>query len=212
MISKTLDDDGQPRAIGLNWHQNLRKALSTLYGICGGLMADSHLSDQEILFLHTWLRQNEELTKDWPANILAQRVESVLADGLVTEEERQDLQETLKQMLGGTLEETGSPESLATRLPVDPLETVNFEGRTFCLTGKFIYGPRSRCQSAIEQLGGIPVERVSVDLSYLIIGTLASRDWVHTSHGRKIETALGYKAKGHDIQIAAEELWVRFIP
>ncbi len=30
MISKTLDEDGQPRAIGLHWHQNLRKALSML--------------------------------------------------------------------------------------------------------------------------------------------------------------------------------------
>jgi NAD-dependent DNA ligase len=104
---------------------------------------------------------------------------------MVTEEERADLHETLAQLIGGTLEETGAVGGMATRLPVDTVRDVVFGDRRFCFTGKFVYGPRSRCEASIAERGGIPVPRVKQELNYLVIGMLASRDWVHTSHGRK---------------------------
>ncbi|MDX7612147.1 BRCT domain-containing protein [Aeromonas caviae] len=43
----------------------------------------------------------------------------------------------------------------------------------------------------------------------LIVGSLASRDWMFTSHGRKIEAAIKNREEGHDIRIINEEDWVR---
>ena len=48
-----------------------------------------------------------------------------------------------------------------------------------------------------------------MDLDYLVIGSLASREWAHTSHGRKIEKAMDYKKKGCSINIVSEEQWVQ---
>jgi hypothetical protein len=48
-------------------------------------------------------------------------------------------------------------------------------------------------------------------VDYLEIGTLASRDWVHTAHGRKIEKALLLKRKGVDITCGTERILLRFL-
>ncbi len=49
--------------------------------------------------------------------------------------------------------------------------------------------------------------RITRETDYLVIGTLASEAWVHTTHGRKIEAAVEMKAEGHRIIIVAEEHW-----
>jgi NAD-dependent DNA ligase len=206
-----LDADGQPGR-GFNAAANIHKALATLVGICSGLIADGQLNDSEILFLDTWLRDNEELCETWPAEVIAARVRAVLDDGIITEEERADLTETLAQLLGGNPTEDGATGGLATRLPVDLIapEDHGIAGRTFCLTGKFLYGPRSRCQAAITSRGGLISANVTQTVHYLVIGTLASRDWKHPSHGLKIEKAMEYK-KTRPLFIVAEEDWTKLL-
>ncbi len=43
--------------------------------------------------------------------------------------------------------------------------------------------------------------------NYLIIGTFGSRDWVHTSFGRKIEKAVQYRIAGCRLAIVGEDHW-----
>ena len=45
---------------------------------------------------------------------------------------------------------------------------------------------------------------VNKSVDYLVIGTLASRDWLYTSHGRKIEKALLSKREGNAIKVITE--------
>ena len=185
--------------------------MDSLYGLCSGLLADQKLTDEEIIFLDTWLKEHSDICKDFPANVISSRVRDVLADGIITEEERADLYETISKMLGGTLEDTGVVDGLATRLPVDEVDRIEIPGRRFCFTGKFVYGPRSKCERAVIEMGGEVLKNITAKLDYLVIGTFASRDWAHTSHGRKIEKALEYKEKGRKIFIVAEETWVKHI-
>ena len=206
-----LDDDGQPIVRAFNWHRNLEKSLESLLGLCHGIMADNRLNTEEILFLDTWLKENEEIAGAWPGDIIAQRVREILADGVVTEEESEDLKDTLAKMLGGTLQESGSAGGMATRLPIDEVDQMAFDDRLFCLTGKFIYGPRRKCETAILDHGGKIAGNVVKNLDFLIIGTLASRDWAYTSHGRKIEKAVSYRDEGARILIVAEESWAKFL-
>jgi len=45
-----------------------------------------------------------------------------------------------------------------------------------------------------------------------VLGTFGSRDWVHTSFGRKIETAIRYRDKGAPIAIVSEDHWAASLP
>lgn len=202
-----LDEHGQPRNRAFNSHRNLLKGVESLLGLCRGFLADHYLSDEEITFLDTWLKDNYEITTAWPGNVIGERVREVLQDGVITEEERTHLQETLEQLTGQV--EDGVASGMATTLPVNDDCVVDFEGRTFCFTGQFIFGTRTRCQRAVEELGAKAIKGVRKDLDYLVIGALASRDWAHSSHGRKIEKAMANNEKGAVTAIISEEAWIR---
>jgi hypothetical protein len=47
--------------------------------------------------------------------------------------------------------------------------------------------------------------------SYLVIGSIGSTDWVHSTHGRKIEKAVRLRTEGRPIHIIAEEYWAECI-
>ena len=46
-------------------------------------------------------------------------------------------------------------------------------------------------------------------VNYLVIGTLASRDWRFSSHGRKIEKAVKLRGQGVPIRIISERVWLK---
>lgn len=211
MSPTSLDPDGQPVVRAFNWHRNLAKSTSALIGLCSGLVADQVLNDGEITFLDTWLAENADVAASFPGNIIADRLHAVLADGVVTEDERADLMETLTKVSGGAVQDHGVASGMATRLGVEEAGAAEIEipGRAFCFTGKFVYGPRARCESAVADRGGRVISGVTRELDYLVIGTLASRDWAHTSHGRKIEKAQAMRADGHSVLVLGEEVWVR---
>jgi hypothetical protein len=41
----------------------------------------------------------------------------------------------------------------------------------------------------------------------LVVGTIRSRDWLHSTHGRKIEHAVELAGQNHPIAIVSEEHW-----
>jgi len=189
----------------------LKRSCESLIGICAGLLADGKLNDEEINFLNTWLADNESISTTWPGEVVYARVRDVLADGIITEDEREYLKQTLSDLLGSTLQETGATSGLSTGLPIDNIDSIQIPNNSFCFTGNFIYGTRNACEQAIREREGIIIPRVRTDLNYLVIGTLASREWAHTSHGRKIEKAIDYKKKGCPIFIVSEEQWIQYL-
>jgi hypothetical protein len=46
---------------------------------------------------------------------------------------------------------------------------------------------------------------------YLVIGVFASRDWMYTNYGRKIERAVELRQCGSGIAIISEEHWKHFL-
>ena len=210
--STIFDAHGQPMNRAFNAALNYTKSIESLIGIVRGVLADNSLHPDEVLFLDTWLRDNQELTLEWPGDVLAARIQSVLADGFVSQEELTDLKTMLAGLIGGTMASSGSAGGEATRLPVDHCTEIEVPGKTFCFTGKFICGSRKHCQQQITDRGGEAVDTITWKLNYLVIGALASRDWAHTSYGRKIEAAVQAKRKGASIVILAEERWQQLLP
>jgi NAD-dependent DNA ligase len=210
MTDRYTDANGQPEP-AFHLANNEIKAVNTLYGIIMGMAADRVVTDSEIYFLDLWLKENNAYTKTYPLKPLKKRVADILSDGIVTQEERDDLYQILLQMQGNNFFQTGAAGGFSNAEILEEPAYLHIKDALFCLTGQFISGPRDRCENALARFGGIPSKNVTRDLSYLIIGTLISRDWIASGHGRKIEKALYYKQKGRPITILSEESLLNFI-
>jgi NAD-dependent DNA ligase len=193
------------RLIGLERNRFVQSC-GSLMGIAQGLIADQQLNDAEIRFLSAWLHDNEELSSVWPGDVLFGRVKEVLADGVITDAERSHLVETLEKICGGEMEETGAAVN---QLAFDNVSIISWSGKVFCVTGDFVYGPRDRVQSEIEQRGGLISKSVTKKLEYLVVGLRGSEEWKHGSYGTKIEKAIEYKRGGQSLVIVREDAWTK---
>lgn len=187
--------------------RNLSKSVQTLMGICTGLTADNHLSDQEIHFLNAWLKDNTEVTQIWPGSEIAYRINTILHDEVITDDERTDLLDLLKKITGNHFLETGAAEAEIIGIDWDEIE-IAFPDKIFCMTGQFLHGTRASCQRIIEKLGGGNTSNISRKVHYLIVGAMISKDWKYQSYGRKIEAAMQLKNESHSIAIVTEHQWV----
>lgn len=196
-----------------NHAHKLRKSCESLIGICVGMLADDKLNQEEIKFLQVWLLDNEDIAQVWPGDVIAKRIREVLADGIVTQDELAHLKQTLEDLIGGSLQQSGATSGLSTKLPLndDKAVPIKFNDNAFCFTGNFMFGTRASCERAIMQRGGTAFDGVRKNLEYLVIGTMVSEDWANTSHGRKIEKAVEYQNKGCPILIISEEHWVKHL-
>lgn len=185
----------------------LRRSCESLIGISSGLIADGELNDKEIQFLATWLAEHRELASTWPGEIIHKRVAEVLADGVITTEERNYLQATLTQLVGGSFAEDGGVPSEPTGLPFDAGVNIRIPEASFCFTGQFIFGTRAACEHAVHQRGG-QIAPVGKKLAYLVVGELSSRDWKYTSFGTKIEAAIRFRTDGYPVRVVREAQWV----
>jgi NAD-dependent DNA ligase len=189
--------------------QRVSVAIEHLLGMVQGMLADGLLHDLEIKLLATWLDANAETVTHWPASVVAVRVRNALADGLISEDERQHLLQTLADLLANDFAQTGSASPEPTRLPVDDAVPVDVRDAGFCLTGEFAYGTRSACEKLTTKAGGVTVGNVSKKSKYVVIGSRVSPQWAHTSYGRKIERAIELQQEGHCVCIISEQRWLQ---
>ena len=206
------DGHGQPLNTDFNSHRRMERDISEMLGLAKGLLADGRVDENEVILLRTWLKAHPDLRTTWPGDVLTERMERIFADGTVSTEEREDLRELLVDLVGGDAGIIGT-ENAATTLPFDkPAPQMLFRDHVFVLTGKFAFGPRFACQHVTQQAGAVCEENVTQRSHYLVIGTFGSRDWVHTSHGRKIEEAIECRGKGQEVFIVGEDHWAASLP
>ena len=79
----------------------------------------------------------------------------------------------------------------------------------FVLTGRFAFGPRRDCERQVLNRGGECDPNITKRTNYVVIGTFGSRDWAHTSFGRKIEKAVAYRQSGLPLSLLCEDHWAR---
>jgi NAD-dependent DNA ligase len=198
------DDTWAQQAV--RYRNEFRQSAGLLVGIVTGLIADGVLNDNEIRFLGEWLAAHDEVAFEWPGDIILARVREILADGVITEEERTHLLAILRDVVGD------SRQSLAhaghvTELAFDDMAAITFQGIVFCLTGNFVYAPRQVCEAKTEERGGVVKNGVSRRVRYLVVGSLGSPEWKEGSFGTKIEKAVQLKREGADLAIVREDIW-----
>jgi NAD-dependent DNA ligase len=200
------DQHGQPLNKAFRSGAVIDRQIDELIGVCKGVIADGHVIQDEADFLLSWLETNRAARALWPANVLYPRLFSALADGVLDANEEEELLGLILATIGGNAPARGEA-SMSTALPItNPAPTVAFDGRTFCFTGKFYSGTRNWCEAQVAERRGL-IGSVTHHLNYLVIGEIGSRDWQHSTHGRKIEKAIDYNTHGCSIAIVAEQHW-----
>jgi hypothetical protein len=205
-----LDERGQPPA-AYGASRVAQRGLDELIGLCKGILADGRICPEEFKLLVSWLNLNTGVHDAWPANILLARLDAILEDDKIDPAELAELAGTLRAMLGGT-PVYGYRGGMATRLPLDhPAPEVVFAHKSFVFTGTFVYGTRNTCHRQTEIRKGRVATTVTRELDYLVIGAIGSRDWAHSTHGRKIEKAVEVRRLGSRVAIIAEEHWTTYL-
>lgn len=185
--------------------------INQLLGFLQGITSDDALNDKEILKLKAMIESNSLILNTFPANKIHRRLEAILEDGVIDEDERSELLAMLKSICGQQFTDTGSAECGATDFFGEPIKLSSVENKAVCFTGKFIAGSR-KVMAALAKANDADVRGgVARDLDYLIIGSMASRDWMFTSHGRKIEAVMNNQKLGCSTKIINESTWMDFV-
>ncbi|GAA4379630.1 BRCT domain-containing protein [Hymenobacter koreensis] len=208
-----VDQHGQPLPL-FHRANNAAKAVDQLVGLCTGILADGEVSEREAVFFAEWVRKHAAEEPVWPLTAVLHRVERIFEDGVCDAEERAELQEVMEQLCGFAQAPTPTAETRSTVLPlcVPQPHPLVFADKQFVVTGKFAFGARTAVFEAIDALGGQATDASPTrSTDYLVVGVFASRDWINTSHGRKIEKAVQLREKGTGIRILSEDHWRQFV-
>jgi len=187
--------------------------LDELIGITKGLIADNEINTKEATFLLNWIETNFNKNDlyTYPADIIYDRLLVMLKDNTLDEQEAKELLELLQSITGGK-PIAEQVTSMTTTLPLDnPAPEVIFTDNTFCLTGTFTIGTRKAVEDIIKEKGGKVTRKPTKTTNYLVIGLISSKDWIHSTHGRKIEQALQMQERDLPIKIISEEHLIKFL-
>ena len=155
-----------------NYRKIIDKNVDECIGICKGILSDDEFKESEKSFLVDWIKKNELHKKDSIVKILYDEINN-------SNNTLNDLKEVLNRFVGGILTPSHEIKSMSTLLLIEnDLQSIEFENKSFCLTGKFssAYGNRKAIENIIEDKGGEIKETVPQSLDYLIIGELGNTD------------------------------------
>jgi hypothetical protein len=202
--SEESPDGDPPKAFTV---RELEQAVDELLGVCKGIISDGQVVPEEADYLKLWLEKHAAYKDFWPANVLSERIAKIYKDGVVDESEQEELAELLGRITG---EKPGFKDAieLAKNVSADfPQPRVDFEGKSFCLTGRFAYGPHAKCVAAIEAHGGSWTDFPNLETDYLVIGTLQGKHWDLPTKGKKIEFVVTNPEARSRTAIISEENW-----
>ena len=186
------------------------RSVDELLGLCQGILADGKVDQSEAEFLYKWMINNKGRISSPVIKNLFGRLQEMLSDNVLDDEESAELLQTLTDLTGANYE-VGEVQK-SSNLPLDqPQPEIHFKDSRFLFTGTFAYGKRTECIEATEQLGGIAIKQVTKKLNYLVVGQYCTDAWIHSSYGRKIEKALEYKENLPEIKIVSEENWRSYL-
>ena len=182
------------------------RQVDTLIGLSKGLVADGKINQSEAEVLLGWLVQSRSSTKNPIIHNLFERVDEMLSDNFLDDEESQELMGILTS-ISGDASEIGEVAKTASLPLCSPAPEIHFPESRFLFTGTFAYGTRAQCIEAVESLGGLISKSVTKSVNYLVLGSYVTDSWAHESFGRKIEKAMEYRDSGVPLAIISEEHW-----
>lgn len=201
-----MNNPEDPSLMRIHADRLIRRDIDQLLGICEFALLDGHIDQIEAESILAWLNGHRACLDTWPANVLYDRLRTMLADGVLDGEEQRDL---LGIVMSIAKPRTEAGIIAPSSLPIDtPPPELRFAQRSFCFTGVFDFGPRAKCHEAVIARGGIAADSITKKLHYLVIGNIGSEVWKHSSFGTKIAKAVNYRDSGVPLAIVSEDYWV----
>ncbi len=206
-----IRDDGEFVNPAWNRARVEERSIDEFIGLVKGIVADGMVTASEAVALQYWCQGNAGLVSRWPFREIMDILAAVGVDPKVNAVVLGDLLQLLEKAVGSQAQadmptKDGNPVS---NLPLTvPAPPVVFTDQVFVFTGKFDFGPRSKCQLEAEKRGARCASVVSGSVSYLVIGQSGNPDWIHSSWGRKIEHAMELREGGSPVKIISEENFV----
>ncbi|KMN09056.1 BRCT domain-containing protein [Pseudomonas helleri] len=190
-----------------------RRSADVLAGLAAGIAADGVVTLDEAKFLRQWIESQVAHLDDPVINLLYQRINLMLQDGELDQEESAELLDTLRGFAGlSTKGSTPEAYSAPNPLPLNrPEPNIVCEGRAFVFTGTMAFGPRKECERLVRELGANIAPGVSKKVDYLVVGSIGNEQWLHSSYGAKILRAVELREEGIPIAIIGEEQWQRVL-
>lgn len=191
--------------------RRLDRSIDELIGISRGILADGSLVQAEAEFLLSWMDKHREFANAYPYNLLYPRIVEMLSDGELDAEEEGELIGMLLDLQGGVHDYDQGVSNSSTLPLCKPAPDVEFSDCNFVMTGCFASGTRKEITSEVLARGGLVKGSPSKKTRYLVIGDVGSRDWLHSSFGRKIEKAMQLRDQGTGLRIVSEQHWLTFL-
>lgn len=88
----------------LNYSHNRDKAIANLINIIEGMTCDGKVSEKEMIFLDTWLLESEIISQNYYVSCIRDKIAEILSDGIVEQNELDDLKELLLEMQRGLID------------------------------------------------------------------------------------------------------------
>ncbi len=197
------------------FYNSITSTIQQLQGILHGLLADNQLSPVEIDKLNSWIEEHTFLRGTYPFDEVDSLLVSVLADGIITQDEINMLiayfgnfvdtkiSYNINEFDIKTLQNNYSVSGICAVSP-----EIILEKKTYCFTGTSNKATRKEIADLIQSKGGIFHNSITKKTDYLIVGNDGNPCWAFSCYGRKVEKAMQERKKGSKIIIVHEnDFW-----
>lgn len=197
----------KPFYIDSDERQVYSRDMNEFMGLACILARKPKLDADDLTYIDEWLSANKRVYGQSVfapiLHLLHQRNPLYLGSAQGLDELHQML-----RALSGDHDNDGKPDGSTTLAFDDPPPPILFQGRRFCFTGTFKYGGRLKCEAAVSKLGATAGELV-IGTHYLVVGSIATDTWRHSTFGRKVAQARKWQETGSsDVAIVSEEHWL----
>lgn len=199
-----IDAIGRPQ-----YYDSLTTGLQELQAMVAAIAVDREVNIEEVNGLRGWLSDHDSLKSHWPYDEVDTLVTQVLRDRRIDEVEHEQLKAYFAAFRVDGRSIGDLPTSVKTGEALFSTEPdIQFEDRTFCLTGASKRATRRKINECIEQAGGCPIGNVTNDLHYLIVCDGGNQAWAFSCYGRKVESAIEVRRSGGTLVLVREnDLW-----
>ncbi len=170
-------------------------AVQVLDGILKGIVSDEHISESELVSLKKWLSDNDYLTGIFAYDKIVNIVSKTLADGMISDDERDDLVSEFNDVLN----------------PVTEYKTLDLAKKSVCLVGEFVHISKNELEHILTEHGAVTKSGVSPKLDYIFVGSHGSEMWKYGSTEGKLAKAQELQEKGNSIRIISEDDLIKYL-
>jgi hypothetical protein len=203
---------------GGEFYDHITQEIQILQGILHGIMADDHVSKAEATALQDWIDEHGHLKGSYPFDEIDSLLMTVLADGVIDEEEQLALKDFFSDFIQFSFSKRVRDEAsrvksgLSKRFSVPGIcatcPEIAFDGKVFTFTGTSAKGTRKQVEEQVATLGGQFSRSLLQGTDFLVICSGTNPCWTFSCHGRKVEQAVQYRKDGHPIIIVHEsDFW-----